>query len=487
MANWKKVVVSGSSAELAALHVDNLSSGVVTGASGNLTTTDINGSGDILATTGATGVSISGSFNGSFEGNLKTTLSSKSQNDVVVYDTLTETFSYQGASTLTPATASHALAADIATSASYATFAASANTANSATTATSASYASNASTADSATSAATATSASYASFASNAGNATTANSATSASYASTASYALSAPAVFPYTGSANISGSLEVINKITVSDPSTYGVADIEINGNYASQLKFFQGGNQSANIYSSSPNTLTISANTLNLGSGGNVYLNGNTIATGSFTGSFTGDGSGLTGIAATLSVSGDTGTGSIDLKTQSLTIQGTANEIETSVSGQTITIGLPNSVIIPTASIQENLIVEGNTILQGNLTVNGTTTYIDTQNLYVEDKFALFASGSTSATDGGFVIQSNADGTGYAFGYDSSADRWALEDGLSGAATAFSGTPTAYVASVQFGDSFNRPINPSYGGSSYGYGNIWVDTDTSAIWIYA
>jgi autotransporter family porin len=72
MATWKKVVVSGSSAELAALKVDNLTSGQVViggGNSANLSTTAINGSGNILATTGATNVSISGSFSGSFFGN----------------------------------------------------------------------------------------------------------------------------------------------------------------------------------------------------------------------------------------------------------------------------------------------------------------------------------------------------------------------------------------------------------------------------------
>ena len=70
MATWKKVIVSGSSAELAALQVDNLTSGqvVIGGGASNLTTTAINGTGNILATTGATGVSISGSFSGSFFG-----------------------------------------------------------------------------------------------------------------------------------------------------------------------------------------------------------------------------------------------------------------------------------------------------------------------------------------------------------------------------------------------------------------------------------
>jgi hypothetical protein len=71
MASWKKIIVSGSSANLAALNVDNLTSGqvVIGGGTSNLSTTAINGSGNILATTGATGVSISGSFSGSFFGN----------------------------------------------------------------------------------------------------------------------------------------------------------------------------------------------------------------------------------------------------------------------------------------------------------------------------------------------------------------------------------------------------------------------------------
>ena len=71
-------------------------------------------------------------------------------------------------------------------------------------------------------------------------------------------------------------------------------------------------------------------------------------TSVSGSFSGSFVGNGAGLTGLVTTLSITGSTGSGSVDLKTQGLTIQGTANEVETSVSGQTITIGLPDNVTI-------------------------------------------------------------------------------------------------------------------------------------------
>jgi hypothetical protein len=71
MATWKKVIVSGSAANLSSLQVDNLTSGQVViggGTAGNLSTTAINGTGNIVATTNATGLVHSGSFSGSFFG-----------------------------------------------------------------------------------------------------------------------------------------------------------------------------------------------------------------------------------------------------------------------------------------------------------------------------------------------------------------------------------------------------------------------------------
>jgi len=69
------------------------------------------------------------------------------------------------------------------------------------------------------------------------------------------------------------------------------------------------------------------------------NSGLVANTKITGSFTGSFVGDGSGLTGVASTLSFTGDSGTGTVALKTQELAI--VAGEgINTVAGSQTITI---------------------------------------------------------------------------------------------------------------------------------------------------
>ena len=59
----------------------------------------------------------------------------------------------------------------------------------------------------------------------------------------------------------------------------------------------------------------------------------------TGSFTGSFVGDGSGLTDIASNLAIAGESGTGTVALKTQTFTV--TAGEgINSVAANQTITI---------------------------------------------------------------------------------------------------------------------------------------------------
>jgi len=75
----------------------------------------------------------------------------------------------------------------------------------------------------------------------------------------------------------------------------------------------------------------------------------------------------------ASDLDFAGDSGTGAVDLDSQSLTIAGTANEIETSASGQTITIGLPSSVTVGTLTAT-NLGGTLSTAAQTNITSVGT-----------------------------------------------------------------------------------------------------------------
>ena len=80
--------------------------------------------------------------------------------------------------------------------------------------------------------------------------------------------------------------------------------------------------------------------------------------------------------GLDLTFGTAGDSGTGSV-ATSQSLTIAGTANEIETVASNQTVTIGLPNDVT-----------VSNNLTVTGNLYVNGSTTQVNTSQTTIEDQ---------------------------------------------------------------------------------------------------
>ena len=165
---------------------------------------------------------------------------------------------------------------------------------------------------------------------------------------------VTATPTFPSTATTDITGSV----KFFVNDDAgnaTSGNKQIT----YANLLTDLAGTNLSVTDGSDS---LTLSSTITGLTSVSATSFSG------SFSGSFQGDGSNLTGIAATLLVSGSTGNGAVDLKTQTLSIVGTSNEVETSVSGQTVTVGLPNDV-----TLTGDLTVGGNDIkMSGGTTAN-------------------------------------------------------------------------------------------------------------------
>ena len=141
-----------------------------------------------------------------------------------------------------------------------------------------------------------------------------------------------------------------------------------------------------------------------------------GNVAGDTTFTGSFSGDGSNLTGVASTLDISGSSGNGSIALKTQDLTIAGTSNEIETSVSGQTVTIGIPTN---PTLS--------GNVTVTGNLNVEGTTTTIDSTTVNIGDRI-IELNYADGAGDAGLLVSDVVGGATVSGSllWDASEDYW-------------------------------------------------------------
>jgi hypothetical protein len=166
----------------------------------------------------------------------------------------------------------------------------------------------------------------------------------------------------------------------------------------------------------------------------------------TGSFTGSFTGDGSGLTGLATTLTVTDNITPQTIDLQSETLKfVPASVNEITVdTTTADTVTIGLPDDV-----TIGNNLTVTG------DLNVRGSTVTIDTANLAVEDKFILINSGSSTATDESGIIFGGSRGAannGAALiwngDYNSNDGRLAIADSVNADAT--SATVSYHLAGV-------------------------------------
>ena len=88
-------------------------------------------------------------------------------------------------------------------------------------------------------------------------------------------------------------------------------------------------------------------------------------------------------TTIGGSLTIAADSGSNDVvTVGTDTLTFEGTANEIETTVSNNKINIGLPTNVVI-----------------SGNLTVSGTTTTVSSTTVNVADSMLSLATGNNSS----------------------------------------------------------------------------------------
>jgi len=391
-----------------------------------------------------------------------------------------------------------------------------------------------------------ATSASYATSASQALTASFALNVPSASSALTASFVTASNVFGPYGSNSIVSASqAATASYVTTLNQNVIisGALDISISP-YSSNLQI--AGNGFGQTYLS-----TNGAMVLNPGSGGvgmagtNQYitlgyiygqtagtvLTGSLLGTASFANTATSSSYANNATSASyattasfalnansdLAIAGTTGTGTVDLQTQTLTVAGTTNEIATNASGQTITIGLPTNVTIAgdlavnggditttalTASLFNSTATQvniggsalqmrigngaGTITLPGNLIVQGTTTTISSSVLEIADQFILLASGSNIDVDGGLIVQNAANGSGHAFGYGTPENRWVMQSSLNSLSSSFASID-GYVTTTQYGLAGARPADPSYGGATYGYGNIYTATDTGEIFIYA
>ena len=122
----------------------------------------------------------------------------------------------------------------------------------------------------------------------------------------------------------------------------------------------------------------------------------------------------------------------------------------------------------------------IGGNLTVTGNLIVNGETTTVSSSNLLIQDRFILMNSGSSATGDGGIVVQSGSAGSGSAFVFDDSVDRWGVQIDTQLGQDAATSIPEAY--------SSLYVTNANTGSATYTKkGNIKVDDSTEDIFIYS
>ena len=115
---------------------------------------------------------------------------------------------------------------------------------------------------------------------------------------------------------------------------------------------------------------------------------------------------------VSSTLVISaGAAATDAVSLLTDTFTIAATDSETKTTLTDNTITVGLATDVIVG-----GGLTVTNNLLVLGNLTVEGTETIINVERLDVQDKTIGVASTSTAsnatANGAGFFVHGGGDG---------------------------------------------------------------------------
>jgi len=147
-------------------------------------------------------------------------------------------------------------------------------------------------------------------------------------------------------------------------------------------------------------------------------------------------------------------------------------------------------NAAVTGTFGVQGDTSFGSNVVVEGNLTVNGTASFVNVEELSIKDKFITLASGSNSLTDSGIIFQSSTTGVG-------SGPSLFLESTSTGAygrmamatsvdVNATTATPAAYVTTTEIGVTA-PPAAPVFGDTTNGFGNIYVNSSTGEIFIYA
>ena len=157
-------------------------------------------------------------------------------------------------------------------------------------------------------------------------------------------------------------------------------------------------------------------------------------------------------------------------------------SNELSVDVS-DFMTNGSNNRVLTATGTdgqnAEANLTFDGSTlVVNGNLEVAGTQTTVNSTNLLIEDRFILLNSGSAATGDGGFLVGSGSAYSASAFVFDDSEDRWGVQIDTQLGSTAATSIPEAYSSLLV--------LNAHTGSSTYTKnGNMRINDDGD-IFIY-
>ena len=184
----------------------------------------------------------------------------------------------------------------------------------------------------------------------------------------------------------------------------------------------------------------------------------------------------------AGALTIDGAAGVNIQEGSATVISIDDSQNLVLNNISGKTVTIGHSTSetTVGDNLTVTGNASIGGNATITGNLDVNGTLTTIDTTNLAIKDQLVIIASGSDSANvDGGLLVQSGSvANSGSAFYHDTDSERWAVAKQI--AASALAITPDQFMVTVTLNTSA-----PTDSDGQYGVGEMWVETDTQDIFI--
>lgn len=164
---------------------------------------------------------------------------------------------------------------------------------------------------------------------------------------------------------------------------------------------------------------------------------------------------------------------------------------------SGTLVTIGAgaTSGVTVSAGGINVtgNSLFNQNVNITGDLTVAGTASFQNTENILIADKFILLASGSTSLTDGGFIIAtSTAPGgaSGSAFFIEAASagafGRFAVAYNVHASSSAVAADEYMVTSKINAGNPADA-TPPTWGSTTNGLGNMWVNSTTSDIFIWA